>query len=89
MTEPTNHTVTVHTGFGNGVTAPVIYVKDLGGNRALVHLETNFSIDEQRDHRTTYSTSGKKAEGKYRVMAKVYSAASETHIIMGIFTRDA
>jgi hypothetical protein len=88
MTEPTNHTVTVHIGFGNGVTAPVIYVRDLGGNRALVHLETNFSIDEHCDHLATYSTGGKKAEGKYKVTAKVYSAASETHIIMGIFTRD-
>jgi hypothetical protein len=50
MTEPTNHTVTVHTGFSHDITAPVIYVKDLGGNRALVHLESDYYIDDGRDH---------------------------------------
>ena len=88
MTEPTTHTVIVHTHFGHDITAPVIFVRDLGDKRALVHLATNFHIEDNRDHRATYSVPGKNAPGKYRVTAKVYSAASETHIVMGIFTRE-
>ena len=79
MTEPINHTVTIHTHFGSNVTAPVIYVKDLGGNRALVHLETNFHINDQRDLPATYSTGRKTAEGKYRVNAKVFTSV-QTYI---------
>lgn len=88
MTTPANHTVTVHTHFGHDITAAVIFVRDLGDKRALVHLETNFHLEDNRDHRATYSTGGKAAAGKYKVSAKVYSAASQTHIYMGIFTRD-
>lgn len=87
MTEPTNHTVIIHTHFGHDITAPVIYIKDLGDKRALVHLETNFHIEDGRDHRATYSVPGKNALGKYRVSAKVFTAA-QTHIYMGIFTRE-
>jgi len=82
MTEPTNHTVTIHAGFASDVTAPVIYVKDLGDNRALVHLETNYHIADGRDHHATYSTGSKQAKGKYRV------SAAQTYIYMGIFTRE-
>ena len=55
--------------------------------RALVHLETNFHIEDDRDLRATYSTGGKKAEGKFRVSAKVFTAA-QTYIYMGVFTRE-
>ena len=74
MTTPTNHTVTIHAGFASDVTAPVIYVKDLGDNRALVHLETKFHIDDNRDHPATYATGSKQAKGKYRVSAKVFTS---------------
>ncbi len=87
MTEPTNHTVTIHAGFSHDVTAPVIYVKDLGGNRALVHLETNFHIDDSRDLNATYSTGSKQATGKYKVSAKVFTA-DQTYIYMGVFVRE-
>ena len=87
MTEPTNHTVIIHTHFGHDITAPVIYIKDLGDKRALVHLETNLHIEDSRDHRATYSTGSKKAEGTYRVSAKVFTAAGG-YIYMGVFTRE-
>lgn len=87
MTEPTNHTVTVHAGFARDVTAPVTYVKDLGGNKALVHLETSYHIEDGRDLRATYSTGSKTAEGDYRVLAKVFTA-EQTYIYMGVFTRN-
>lgn len=86
MTEPTNHTVTVHAGYARDVTAPVIYVKDLGDKRALVHVETTYHIDDSRDLNATYSTGSHKAEGQYRVSAKVFTAA-QTYIYMGVFTR--
>ena len=87
MTEPTNHTVTVHAGFARDVTAPVIYVKDLGNSRALVHVETAYHIEEGRDLRATYSTGSHQAAGQYRVSAKVFTAA-QTYIYMGVFTRE-
>lgn len=87
MTEPVGHTVTIDTGFSKGIMAPVLYVKDLGNKRALVHLETNYHIDDNRDHKATYSTGGKEAKGKYRVSAKVFTS-EQTYIYMGIFTRE-
>lgn len=86
MTEPTGHTVTVYTHFGNNITAPVTYVKDLGDKRALVHVETNYHIEDGRDIRASYSTGSQQAEGTYRVSAKVFTAA-QTYIYMGVFTR--
>ena len=87
MTEPTNHTVIIHTHFGHDITAPVIYVKDIGDKCALVHLETNIHLEDSRDHHATYSTGSKKAVGKYRVSAKVFTAAG-SYILMGVFTRE-
>lgn len=86
MTEPTNHTVTVHAGFARDVTAPVTYVKDLGDKRALVHVETNYHIEDGRDIRATYSTGSQQAEGTYRVLAKVFTS-EQNYIYMGVFTR--
>ena len=87
MTTPTNHTVTIHSGFGRDVKAPVIYVKDLDDSRALVHLETNFHIEDNCNLRATYSTGSREAMGKYHVSAKVFTAA-QTYIYMGVFTRE-
>lgn len=84
---PANHTVILVNRFGVTITVPVAYVKDLGDKRALVHLETATHIDDDRDLRATYSTGSKKAEGKYRVSAKVFTAA-QTYIYMGVFTRE-
>ena len=86
MTEPTNHSIAIHTHFGNDVTAPVIYVKNLGHNRALVHIETKLFIEEGRDLSAVYLTGSKKADGKYHVSAKVFTA-EQTYIYMGVFTR--
>jgi hypothetical protein len=86
MTTPTNHTITIHEFLSRDVTAPVIYVKDLGDKRALVHVETNYHIEDSRDLRATYSTGSHKAEGHYRVSAKVFTS-DQNYIYMGVFTR--
>jgi hypothetical protein len=87
MTEPTNHTVTVLNRYGNTITAPVVHVKDLGGGRADVHIETNYHIAELYDYPATYSTPSREAKGYYHVSAKVFTA-EQTYIYMGIFTRE-
>jgi hypothetical protein len=87
MEEPNTHTVIIHAGFDRDVNAPVIYVKDLGDKRALVHLETKLHIEDGRDLRATYSTGSHQALGKYRLSAKVFTAA-QTYIYMGVFTRE-
>jgi len=38
------HTVIVTNQFGVTISAPIVYVKDLGGGRAEVHVETNYHM---------------------------------------------
>lgn len=77
----------VYNHFGNTIKAPVTYVKDLGDNRALVHVETKLHLEDGRDLRATYSTGSKTAEGHYRISAKVWTH-SQTYIYIGVFTRE-
>jgi hypothetical protein len=80
MTTPANHTVTVTNRYGNTITAPVVYVKDLGGGRAEVHVETNFYLEEGYDHKATYTVRGKQVQGRYVVSSKEFVATTELHL---------
>ena len=87
MTAPTNHTVTITNRFANIITAPVVYVQDMGSGKAEVRIESNFFIDIGYDYPATYSTGSHEAKGHYRVSAKSFTA-TQTYIYMGIFTRE-
>jgi hypothetical protein len=86
MTAPANHRVSILNRFGNTITAPVVYVKDLGSGKAEVRVETTYHIEDSYDLPATYTVPGKEARGHYRVSAKVFTAA-QTYIYIGVFTR--
>jgi hypothetical protein len=57
------HHVTVTNRFGNTITAPVVYVKDLGEGRAEVHIETNYPIEMDYNYPAVYTVRDKQGCG--------------------------
>jgi hypothetical protein len=86
MTAPTNHTVSVLNRFGITITAPVVYVKDLGAGKAEVHVETNFHIEIGQVRPATYATPGREAKGTFVANSNEFTERL-TYIYTGTFER--
>jgi hypothetical protein len=90
MTTPTTHTVALKNRFGNAITAPVVFIKDLGDGRAEVHLESNFYIEAGHAHPAIYATPGHEAKGRYKVTTPLKESEfteRQTYIYKGTFQR--
>jgi hypothetical protein len=69
MTSPTNHRIIIVNRFGNTITAPVVYIKDLSSGKAEVHIETNYHVEAGHDYPATYATPSKEAKVDIGYMA--------------------
>lgn len=83
---PANHTVAMTNRFGKTFTVPVVHVKDLGGGKAEVNVETNYYIEAGHSQPATYATPKSEAKGAYRVSGKTFTVRM-TYIYHGIFVR--
>lgn len=86
MTTPINHHVTITNRAGNVITADVMRVKDLGGGKAEVDVETKYYIEIGYAFPAIYATPGHEATGKYKIIGKEFTERL-TYIYKGEFTR--
>lgn len=90
MTTPSNHQVAITNRYGNVITAPVVYVKDLGEGRADVHIETNYYIEIGYTNPATYTVPGNEARPggtrRYTVNSNEFTERMN-YIYRGIFER--